>query len=145
MGFLSQVIQRYSDEVEEKLKTFDEYVTNTKVGLNTTLNAPFHNKCFIKEVGSFFLKTPYALNDYSTIDIAINYRDQESPEQTLQSIRPMLRGRTALIQARGDDFSMKTYINRRYPTLRCSDPDYESIFNINLIFLHSEHDYLIEQ
>lgn len=56
----------------------------------------------------------------------------------------MLKLRDSHIKARGDDFTEKTYINKIYPTLRCSDPEYETLYTIKLIFLREENDYLLQ-
>jgi hypothetical protein len=48
--------------------------------------------------------------------------------------------RNSDIRLRGDDISLKTYINRRYPTVRCSDPYHECDYTMRLILMEELED-----
>jgi len=56
-----------------------------------------------------------------------------------------LKLRDSYIRVRGDDFSRRTYINDEYPTLRCSDPEFEGFYDIRLICLSDPKDRLLEE
>jgi hypothetical protein len=43
----------------------------------------------------------------------------------------LFKRRNADIRLRGDDISLKTYLNRRYPTIRATDPYNDHVFRIN--------------
>eukprot|EP00347_Sterkiella_histriomuscorum_P012054 403370065 len=142
---LEDQMRKYSDEVDLKLKDLDEKVTQSINYFNASLNQPLHSNLTIKKVGSFYLGNLYILDDFYTLDLAIHFKGCEKPEELQKLIYPMLKMRDSYIKARGDDFSMRTYIDQRYPTLRCSDPEYETLYNIKLIFLHEQDDFMLKQ
>lgn len=46
--------------------------------------------------------------------------------------------RDADIRMRGDDLSVKAYINRRYPVVRCADPYHEVDYEMRIIIADAD-------
>ncbi len=83
---------------------------------------------------------------FHTLDLAVYSTLHPTELLDLQKcIQSDLKHRDSSIKLRGDDFSIKTWIDKTYPTLRCSDPDYEAVLNVRLIMLReaAKDDYLV--
>lgn len=84
---------------------------------------------------------------FHTLDLAVYSKKHPEPLELQKVIQQDLKHRDSSIKVRGDDFSMKTWIDRTYPTLKCSDPDYEYMMNVKIILLREcpAQDYLVAQ
>ena len=103
---------------------------------NLSLEYPLTAKIQVTSIGSVDLGTIYSINPDYCIDLAIYSDQMPEPEKIQAEIFRVIGNRDSFIRRRGDDFTLKTYLNRQYATLKCSDPEHENLYSLRLIFLH---------
>ena len=96
------------------------------------------SKLKFRTVGSLELGTVYSVSTTDhCLDIVLWSTEDSSLSHAVsiqKKLQEIFKLRASDICMRGDDISIKYYLNRRYPYLRVADPYHESDYSLRIIF-----------
>ena len=127
---------KYEGEVADEMAMIGDKPKESIKFFNLSLEYPLTGKISVTPIGSVDLGTLYSINPDYCIDLAVFSDQMPEPDKIQAEIFRVIGNRDSYIRRRGDDFTIKSYVNRQYATLKCSDPELENLYSLKLIFLH---------
>ena len=135
-------MKEYEEKVRKECERVKPFIQDTikylKKSIQSLLPEEIGSKLKFRTVGSLELGTSYSLSTTDhCLDILLWSTEDTSLSHAVSiqmKLLEIFRLRDSDIRMRGDDISIKYYLNRRYPYLRVADPYHEGDYSLRIIF-----------